>query len=154
MPPQIHAYLLVTTRSKQRVLDFLDEFVPERQALADAYELPQHAAGPEVVFESADELLAALEDRPAEGYALYWGSTRRTGPRGAIVAHTTDGKIVFGLSVDEDDEELAADFLARMESFFGGVCPGYLAWEEPPLDNAEEFLVREAVFRTAGRPLV
>lgn len=151
MPPRVDCYVLVASRSKKLVIDFLDRFLPDRRPLADEFEVPQYATTPEAVFESVDDLLAMLEARPTEGHALYWANTGSRPPEGALVAHTTDGKIVFGLSVNEDDEDVAAEYLARMRSFFGGDPPAYVAWEDPPQTSSPEFLVREAELR-ASRP--
>ncbi len=147
MPPFIDCYVLVQGRSKGLVDKFLDHFLPHRRETASEYELPQYADSPRVVYKTADELLLAVEDQPAECHAIYWANTDPGRLRRAIVAPTNDGATVYGLSIDDEDDDgraMAAVCLEKMLALLGRTCPAFFAWEEVPPKSTEQFLVRKA----------
>ena len=147
MPPCIDCYVLVQGRSKSFADKFLDHFLPHRRETASEYEVPQHADSPRVVYKTADELLLALEDQPAECHAIYWANTDPGRLRTAIVAPTNDGGTVYGLSIDDEDDDgkgMAAACLEKMLALFGRTCPAYFGWEEVPPNRMGQFLARKA----------
>jgi hypothetical protein len=139
VPPFADCYVLVNSRSKSRVEEFLVHFLPERRSSADEFEIPQYSDAPDRVFHSAEEALSYLEKSPSEGHALYWANKSSGEPRRAMVFPTVDGQMIFGISCDSHAEGKADKMLEKMKELLRSSC-GYIAYEEPPPRSAEEFI--------------
>ena len=139
MPPLADCYVLVNSRSKRRVEEFLTHFLPRHRSSADEFEIPQYSDRPDRVFHSAADALSYLEENPNEAHALYWANEDKTDPRHGMVFPTIDGQMIFGLSCDCEDERLPGQVLERMKAFLKSPN-GYILFEEPPPRSAEEFV--------------
>jgi hypothetical protein len=128
-------YVLSDQRSKAEVTRFLDRFLPEREEVADDYAVPHLSDRPEIVFAGADDLLTYLGEHPDRSHGIYWASRAVGDPRFAMIFPTTDGQVVYGLSVERD----AAEFLAELKAHLGSPT-GYVDFENPPPDNAPDFV--------------
>jgi hypothetical protein len=139
VPPLADCYVLVDSRSKKLVGEFLSHFLPSRRSCADEFEMPQFSDNPEVVFRTEDEALSYLEEHPNETHALYWANEMSVEPRYGMVFPTNDGQIIFGLSCDDQDLLIPGQFLERMKTFLKS-SKVYIAFEEPPPNSADEFM--------------
>ena len=134
MPGYYDVYVLSRDRSKATVLRFLDRFLPDREETQEDYSLPHLSDAPHIFFASQDELLDYLESHPSEPYALYWQSAVADDPRNAMVFPTSDGCMIYGLSV----EQRARRYLSEVMSFLKE-GKGYVAFECPPPTTAAAF---------------
>ena len=114
--------------------EWLGGFVPT----ANDYELPRYASDPTVVYDSADELIDVLLERPDEPHGIYWENTGDGPVSTAMLFFTSDGGMIIGLTVS-GDQNTALQYLDRLaktvEARFG-----YITGEEPPPDYAAEFI--------------
>jgi hypothetical protein len=139
MPPCIDCYVLTDDRSPAAVQRFLDHFLPRRHRLAADYPVPHLEDPPAATFQTPEELLTHVLPDPAAPYVLYWGADVAEGLiRYAIVAPTRDGKLVLGLSVDDDRDGDVPALLAQLRAFTGAQH-AYAALEDPPALSEAEF---------------
>jgi hypothetical protein len=138
MPPLADCYVLVDSRRRRLVEDFLDHFLSRRQSCASAFEFPQYSESPAHIFLTATEALSFIEAHPEEGHALYWANEDNDEPPFVMVFPTVDGQMIFGLSCDWEDATVADSLLERMKRFLG-VQSGYITFEKPPPGTAKEF---------------
>lgn len=127
-------YVLGPDRSKESVERFLNHFMPSRSEAADDYAVPLNSDHPTRKFENADDLLAYLEAHPGIPHAIYWTSDARGDPRCAMVFPTSDGSMIYGLSVERDQEQ----FLTTLKEFLSA-AEGYISFEAPPAGDAAAF---------------
>jgi hypothetical protein len=139
-------YVLSHDRSRESVLGFLDRFLPRRSQSADDYVVPNNSDQPEFCFDNAVELLAHLETHPRESHAIYWLSTAPDDPRCAMVFPTSDGQMVYGLSVERNEPRFLADLMTFLNSAYG-----YIDFETPPPDTAAEFQDRVRKYNPPSR---
>src|SRR5512145_1299403 len=90
-------YALGSDRSVRFVRAFLDRFLPDRERVADEYEVPEHARQPSHLFLTDDDIMDYLEHHPWESYGLYWRDPDPDGRRLAMAFYTVDRKIILGL---------------------------------------------------------
>ncbi len=140
MPPYSDAYLLVSDRSATAIARFLDHFVPNREEVADGYEVPQYADAPDHHFRRVEELIAYLEGHALEDYGIYWRNTGE-GPAFAMAFFTSDGAVILGLACIEDE---ATAWLTELRAFAGS-GPCCILFEQPPPDSAAAFRALAAV---------
>lgn len=131
-------YVLSRDRSKESVLTFLDRFLPRRSESADDYVVPNNSDQPEFCFNNAVELLVYLERHWREPHAIYWLSKAQGDPRCAMVFPTSDGQMVYGLSVVQNECRSLADLMTFLDT-----ADGYIDFETPPPETAAAF--RETV---------
>ena len=129
-------YVLVDDRSIDRVRAFLDRFLPNREEMADEYEVPQYSDEPKVMFKAASELMEFCANNTSEVHAIYWKSTSSGEPRCAMVFYTRDAAMILGISID--DESLEESFLAQMKDFCNS-SEGLILYEQPPPDSRNKF---------------
>ena len=139
MPAFADCYVLVGSRSKTLVEDFLAHFLPHHIASADEYQVPQYSDKPEHVFPTACDVLSYLERHASEAHALYWANEDPGNVRFGLVFPTSDGQMIFGISCDSDNEKVANKLLHSMKQFFKTEF-GYITGEEPPPETAQEFM--------------
>ncbi len=130
-------YVLTESRTAEVVQSFLDTFLPKREEQADEYELPLNADNPVAILQSAQEVIDHCVAHPFEKHAIYWRNTVEAEPIIAMIFFTDDGKLILGLSVD--DESLEREFFQRLKRFAQSET-GYITYENPPPLNSEEFL--------------
>jgi hypothetical protein len=98
----VEVYALGTNRSADFARKFLDRFLPDREAArADGYPVPELIETElRVVYQTAGEVLDYLECHREESYGLYFRNVNpKASPKMALLFHTTDGKVIFGLVV-------------------------------------------------------
>lgn len=127
-------YVMSDARSRGSVYKFLDRFVPRRREAADGYAVPNNVDRPTINFETVDELLEHLERHPSVPHAIYWLSESPGDPRCAMVFPTSDGRMIYGLSV----ERTARRHLNELMAFLGSAA-GYIDFEAPPPDDVASF---------------
>ena len=138
-------YIAVKTRYKQKGIDFLNHFLPQREESADEYEFPQYSSKKEIEFDSVDDLMIYLEtDKNAE-YNLYWRSIDDSNPnKHGMLFYTKDEAIIFGISRDADiggnlNTENEDECLKLMKEYFQTDI-GYITYEDTPTDTYNEFI--------------
>lgn len=129
-----NVYALVNSRKTERVVRFLDKFVAKRTESALEYLLPHNSDNPTLTFGRSIELLQHLEEHPHESHAVYWCSSSEGDPRNAMVFPTTDGEMIFGLSVETCPKE----WLYKIKDHCSSEL-GYIDFEKPPPESASEF---------------
>jgi hypothetical protein len=139
-------YALSPDRSRESVLRFLDRFLPRRSESAADYVVPNNSDLPEFHFDNAAELLAHLETHPRQSHAIYWLSEMPDDPRCAMAFPTSDGQMVYGLSVEENERRFLADLMA-----FLNTADGYIDVETPPPDSAAAFQERVRRYNQRSR---
>jgi hypothetical protein len=70
-------------------------------------------------------------------HAIYWLNNQGADPKAAMVFYTNDGKMILGLSIEDESRE--QEWLAKLKSFSQS-DQGCILYESPPPDNSEEFL--------------
>jgi hypothetical protein len=138
-------YVLARQRTRGFVLSFLDRFLPQRQEYTDAYEVPQFAGHPEVVFPSAGELLDYLEQHPGEVHAVYWFNPQEVPFRAAMALFTSDGQVILGLTCETlyPDTHIEQDCLAAIMDFCQSTV-GLIEYEKPAPKDTGDLLQRIA----------
>lgn len=127
-------YVLSQDRSKETVLGFLSNFLPDREESQDDYGLPHLSERPQKTFAAQNDLLDYLESHPNQPHAIYWHSVVAGDPRGAMIFPLSDGHMIYGLSV----ELQARRFLSEAITFLKARM-GYITFESPPPTTAEAF---------------
>ena len=135
-------YVLARQRSADAAIEFLDHFAPIREQLDGDYSFPQYSGTSEVVFDKPMDAIHYCEKHPAESQSLYFQNLR-SGPVHAMIFFTSDGEMIFGLSVPEGDDGLEKDCLNQLKEF-ARTSIGYIDFEAPPPDTAAEFKVLAA----------
>src|SRR3954454_21882292 len=130
-------YVLAAERSAETAARFADRWLEGLELFAEEIEVPQYAQEPEALFETPEEAIGWLLDRPEEPHALYWRNPEEGEVAYAMLFFTVDGGLIAGLTVQEEGPALA-DWLQRLVSTVGGT-DGYVAFESPPPDSAAEF---------------
>lgn len=131
-------YVIKKSRSKKLGEDFLNHFLPNREESAFEYEIPQYSDDPKILFNKAYDLMEYLEKNISDNHTIYWrnldsNNTNRHG----MIFYTTDGYMIFGISVDVDPEN-EAECLSEMKDFLQS-DGGYITYECPPETTFEEF---------------
>jgi len=129
-------YSLVESRDKTLVRAFLDNFLPNREEAADEYEVPQYSENPSIVYKNAEELIEYMNNNSNEVHAIYWRSLSDGDPKDAMVFYTSDGCMILGLSIE--DEEKEQYYLRKLMSFTNSDISG-IAYEQAPPDTKSEF---------------
>ena len=145
MPPCIDCYTLIERRDTQAALDFLDAFLPHRSSLYEEHHLPHDAEGAEVVLNTDEEAMDYLAERPDRRYTIYTVNEAAAEPNYAMVGYTRDGKMVLGLSCEEEHPALAAEYLSRLKAF-AGTDHGFCGAEVAPPETAAEYEEAVAAF--------
>ena len=130
-------YVLADDRSAYFINSFLNEFLPEREPACDDWFIPEYSDEPELIITSVDELLSYCETHSKVTQRSYWNNTQEKGePRSAHVFYLSEGKIILGLSTD--DESLEQPLLESLKAF-ARTDLGYITYECPPEDTVGEF---------------
>ncbi|MFS1523877.1 hypothetical protein ACL7TT_07155 [Microbulbifer sp. 2304DJ12-6] len=132
----IEIYILCKNRSKKLVFEFLDKFLPNREASAEEYPYPEYVDQPEHVYSDVAELMAVLDSNEDESYSLYWDSTDNAKVKNAMVFYTVDGGLIVGIAVEDDHREA---WLNKLSNLVGGEF-GYVSFEMPPPETVQEFI--------------
>lgn len=131
-------YVIKKSRSKKLGEDFLNHFLPNREESASEYELPQYSDDPKILFNKAYDLMEYLEKNNNDNHTIYWRNLDSNNPnRHGMIFYTTDGYMIFGISVDADPEN-EAECLSEMKDFLKS-DRGYITYECPPETTFEEF---------------
>ena len=133
MPPYSDVYVLSRERSAAAADQFLNMFAPDREHSAEDYVFPQYADQPVAVVKSAMEAIRYCEEHPAEEQGMYFRNLG-AGPAHAMLFFTSDGGLIFGLSVVEREDE----WFTRLKEYAGSEV-GYITFEVPPPGTSTEF---------------
>lgn len=132
---KIEIYVLCKERSKKLVLNFLDEFLPDRKEVNSEYPYPQYVGNAEN-FNDVDKLLNILEENKNESYSLYWENKTESELQNAMVFYTKDMGMIVGLVIEENECE---NIFKKLANFVDGDY-GYITFESPPPENKSEFI--------------
>src|SRR4051812_36193423 len=130
-------YVLAAERSAETAARFADRWLEGLELFAEEIEVPQYAQEPEALFDTPEEAIDWLLDRPDEPHALYWRNPQDGEVAYAMLFFTVDGGLIVGLTGQEGGAA-PADRLQRLVAPVGGT-DGYVAFESPPADSAAEF---------------
>jgi len=146
MPQYADIYIVVKTRSKEKAIEFLDHFLPNREESADEYEFPQYGHKKEREFANALHVMSFLESSTSCEYNIYWRNTdSKNVNRHGMLFYTRDEAIIFGISRDADingphNSENEVDCLNNMKAYFN-TKNGCITYEdEVPHDTYEKFI--------------
>lgn len=136
-------YVLTNQRSFTFLLSFLDHFVPQREAYASEFEVPQHADPPDQVFTASDDLMRYMEQHPNEMHAIYWENKELSTIRAAMCLYTSDGQVIVGLTSETyfPDTSLERDYLQQLEAFCNSSI-SLIEYDTPAAKDTTEFLQR------------
>jgi hypothetical protein len=136
-------YVLTDNRTKEFVNAFLNKFLPDREEMADEYEVPQYSSNSTEIYNTADNLIELLERHKNEIHTVYWRNNTRTTVQNAMCFFTNDGHVIVGLSCHTKypDTSIENYYLKELKSFCKSES-GYIAYEEPATHNTTEFLER------------
>ena len=138
MPDFADIYVLSKSRSSEAVLAFLETFAKSREETAEDYEIPQYSESPKQVFGNAESLIEHCCVNANEPHAIYWRISSSQAAH-AMVFFLSDGHVIFGLSVDSENEvgisKLQRKLIEHTQS-----SQSLITWERPPPDSAVEFM--------------
>jgi hypothetical protein len=136
-------YVLTNQRTYAFLLSFLNHFLPQREAYATEYEVPQHADLPDRVFTSPEELIAYLEDHPSEVHAIYWENKEESTLRAGMCLFTSDGQVIVGLTSETHypDTSLEENCLKQLKEFCKSSI-GLIEYDTPAAKDTTAFLQR------------
>jgi hypothetical protein len=126
-------YVLSPVRSAKAAERFLETFAPQREQSADDYEFPEYAEQPQLVVKSAREAIQHCEWHPSEAHSIYFRNLG-DGPAHVMLFFTSDGALIFGLSVVEREDE----WFSRLKEFATSNV-GYITFEAAPAATAGAF---------------
>ena len=154
MGPCIDVYVLTEYRDAEIIGAFADAFVDRSRSAAYDMELsvlPVDYTGAEDTLEttdwdfltvrSLDEIIGAAVAKPARAFRAYVPAVAPL--CGALLCFTTDGGVIFGISVDDplNEPEAVAEARQRLAELMR-VVGGGIGWaipeERPPLDPWSE----------------
>jgi hypothetical protein len=139
MPEYSDIYVISDKRDKNTIDLFLEHFLPKREESADEYEVPQYSENPEVVFNSAFELIDYCAKNKNIEHSIYWRALENRKPEHGMVFFLEDGYVIYGLSTDAIDQPYAKGLLEEMKTLFGTNL-GYIGHEaSPDVTNLTEF---------------
>jgi hypothetical protein len=134
MPGYCDIYALSAIRTADVVERFLNRFAPQREAMADEYEVPRYSDSPAIVFRRDTELVAYCVAHTSEPHSMYWRRLGAGDPAHVMVFFTPDEGLILGLSVVAESDHWLAKLLA-----FAGSDVGCVLFEDPPPDTARDF---------------
>lgn len=136
-------YVLCENRTNAFIHNFLDTFLPNRKESADAYEVPQYADKPQVIFKTAQELIDYMALNKNEIHSIYWSNTDDAPIKGAMCFFTNSGHLILGLYCETmfPDTTIEEKVFNDLKEFAGN-SNGYIAYEEPAAHDENEFLER------------
>jgi hypothetical protein len=148
MPEYSDIYVISDKRDRKTIENFLHNFLPKREEIADEYEVPQFSDNPEIIFEKAVELIAYCENNKNIEHAIYWRATENSKPEHGMVFYLSDGFVIYGLSTDAANQEYASELLNELKEYFG-TTHGYIGHEaSPDVENYSEFLQQEVAHQS------
>jgi hypothetical protein len=145
MPPCIDCYTLVDRRDAQTALAFLNTFLPRRRSLYAEHHLPRDAEVAEVALPSDERAMRYLEAHPDQVHTIYTVAEGSAQLNYAMVGYTRDGKMTLGVSCEESQPEVAAEYLRKLQAF-AGTSDGYCDVEKAPPETVEEYREEAAAF--------
>jgi hypothetical protein len=138
MPDFADIYVLSKSRSTGAVLAFLETFATSRVEAAEEYEIPQYSDSPTHVFGNADSLIEHCCVNTNEPHAIYWHVSSSQAAH-AMVFFLSDGHVIFGLSVDSENEAAISQLQHELIEH-ARTSDSLIAWEQRPPDSAIEFM--------------
>lgn len=103
MPIYTDCYCLVKSRNKKLVIDFLNYFLPNRNASTE--EVIIMLDGKELIFcNQQEKLIRFLEEEQTIDVNLYWNNLDLNSSfNHAMVFYTNDGNMIFGISTSNNN---------------------------------------------------
>ena len=115
------AYVLARDRSSEVCDRFLVEFAPYREQSAIDYCFPQHSDRPTLVLTAPEDAIRHCATNPSESQSFYFRNLA-DGPAHVMLFFTSDGGLILGLSVEEDEmDDSYARLREHAQSEFGYV---------------------------------
>ena len=146
-------YVLTNQRTHAFLLSFLNHFIPQREAYAAEFEVPQHADPPQEVFTSAEDLIVYLENHPHEVHAIYWENKEASQLRAAMCLFTSDGQVIVGLTsvTHYPDTSVERHYLKQLQEFCNSTI-GLIEYDTPAAQDTAAFLhrIKNAVPNNSG----
>lgn len=156
MPAYTNIYCLSRRRDRETINAYIDTYVDrdaydeddEFTLLLDALGIPagsepEDCRDDEIVTFGFEGIIECALDHPRRSFTVYL-EPRAEQIKSAIICFTSDDQVVFGLSIDSDDEAAANGLLASMAQQFGA-HRGAILFETPPPDGDSVFDYVEAV---------
>lgn len=134
-------YALAPDRTEATSDRFRSAWLRHFEESAEEYEVPRNSDHPDSVYTSVDDLIRMLAASPAEGHAVYWHNSQPGPILNGMLFFTTDGGLVVGLSIADEDADAARQILSQLAATVGA-AHGYATFEEPPPATTPEFLAR------------
>jgi len=78
MPEYADIYVISNKRDKNTIYAFLDNFLRNREESAAEYEIPQYSENPEILFQSAGQLIDHCTKNREVEHSIYWASSNDT----------------------------------------------------------------------------
>jgi hypothetical protein len=135
-------YVLTNKRTKEFIISFLNNFLPNRREYTNSYEIPQFSDNPTIIFKSANELIEYLEQNKNEIHAIYWYNKEESKLRGVMcLLPATD--ILFPVLFVRPipDTTLESNYLKDLMNFCNST-KGLIEYQTPAARDTEEFLQR------------
>jgi len=85
MPEYADIYVISQKRDGNTISEFLDLFLPIRVESTDEYGIPQYSDSPEVVFNTAEQLIEFCCVNKLEEHAIYWRALEGKKPEHGMV---------------------------------------------------------------------
>lgn len=146
MPDQLNfadCYVLTNQRTYIFLHSFLNHFLPEREAHASEYEVPQQADHPDHVFKAPEDLITYLENHPNERHAIYWQNKQVSTVRAGMCLFTSDGQVIVGLTSETHypDTYLEDSCLKQLKEFCKSSI-GLIEYDTPAAKDTAAFMQR------------
>ena len=142
-------YVLCDSRSHEKIVKFLEKFLPNNIEDADMYYIPYLSENPEISFEKLNEFMQYMENATDKPNAIYWRNSQKEGdPRFAMVFYTDDGKMILGLSLNESDRE--EEVLEKIQRFVNSNY-GYITFGDIPPTNSDAFIKKAYIINHSDK---
>ena len=136
-------YVLTHHRTQAFILSFLNHFLPNRIPYASAYEVPQHADPPDIVFQSDTALITYLEAHPQERHAIYWENKDASAIKAGMCLFTSDGQVIMGLTCETHDPDITLEtHCLEVLKEFCESRTGLIEYDTPAAQDTAAFLER------------
>lgn len=90
-------YVLCGARTSAVARRFLDTFAEKRVSVAEDFPFPEFADEPEYTFLDPNDVIALLESRRVDSYAIYWNVEGGLWGEQVMLFFTEDGGMIAGI---------------------------------------------------------
>lgn len=134
-------YVLSENRNTKFIIDFLNQFVPNRINTTEGYAIPHYAGNEVITFKKDANLIEYLVENKTVTYSFYWENNKNSEITHAMCFFTNDGKIILGLSTKTKfpNTEIEDNIMKKMKEFISNEY-FLITYEEPAPLNSLEFI--------------